>query len=360
MSKTLVAVAILAAALVGCAHGDGGKASSSGPRQTAASYYPLAVGNRWVYEARLLGETREQTIEIVSEKNGYFQDSAGGELTADAFGVRDPKRYLLRDPLEPGNGWTSIVSVSSAERYAITAVGVSCESPAGKFENCIQVEGRNRINPRATFVKRDTYAPGVGLVRFTTAILDGEEGDPPGGVRAEVVLAEGIEVREIGIALLGLGNVGLGTYRILQQHSNEIAQRLGAQVRVRHVLVQDAAKARGAGRPRGHHRLREDPRRPRGEGDRRARRRGRPGARLPAPGDRERPPRGHREQGAAHRPRRGALLGRPRARASTCTSRARSAEAFRSSARSARRSPRIGSRRSTGSSTAPRTSSSRR
>ncbi|MGZ3460003.1 MAG: homoserine dehydrogenase [Archangium sp.] len=51
-------------------------------------------------------------------------------------------------------------------------------------------------------------------------------------------------MKEIGIALLGLGNVGLGTYRILTGHAKDIERRLGARVRVRHVLVRDASKPR--------------------------------------------------------------------------------------------------------------------
>ncbi|MHB8873081.1 MAG: homoserine dehydrogenase, partial [Myxococcaceae bacterium] len=54
---------------------------------------------------------------------------------------------------------------------------------------------------------------------------------------------------EIGIALLGLGNVGLGTYRILQAHALDIERRLGAKVRVRHILVKDPAKPRPEGAP---------------------------------------------------------------------------------------------------------------
>ncbi|XXF75090.1 homoserine dehydrogenase [Myxococcaceae bacterium GXIMD 01537] len=51
-------------------------------------------------------------------------------------------------------------------------------------------------------------------------------------------------MKEIGIALLGLGNVGLGTYRILEAHARDIERRLGARVRVRHVLVRDPGRAR--------------------------------------------------------------------------------------------------------------------
>ncbi|ATB38403.1 homoserine dehydrogenase [Cystobacter fuscus] len=51
-------------------------------------------------------------------------------------------------------------------------------------------------------------------------------------------------MKEIGIALLGLGNVGLGTYRILTQHAKDIERRLGARVRVHHVLVREPGRSR--------------------------------------------------------------------------------------------------------------------
>jgi len=51
-------------------------------------------------------------------------------------------------------------------------------------------------------------------------------------------------VREIGIALLGFGNVGRGTYDILSAHAGDIEKRLGARVVVRHILVRDE-KPRG-------------------------------------------------------------------------------------------------------------------
>jgi homoserine dehydrogenase len=49
----------------------------------------------------------------------------------------------------------------------------------------------------------------------------------------------------MGVALLGFGNVGQGAFRILTAHAEDIQRRLGARVRVRHVLVRDARKARG-------------------------------------------------------------------------------------------------------------------
>ena len=66
-------------------------------------------------------------------------------------------------------------------------------------------------------------------------------------------------MKEIGIALLGLGNVGLGTYRILNQHAKDIERRLGARVRVRHVLVRDAIPRLAKGTFAGHMRLPPEP-----------------------------------------------------------------------------------------------------
>ncbi len=53
-------------------------------------------------------------------------------------------------------------------------------------------------------------------------------------------------MREIGIALLGLGNVGQGTFRILHAHARDIERRLGAQVKVRHILVKSEGRERPA------------------------------------------------------------------------------------------------------------------
>lgn len=128
-------------------------------------YYPLAVGNTWHY---LVNSRADKPVEvtILKEEGGFFHDSQGGQLMADSFGIRDQKRYLLRGPLEAGKSWTNVVSVSSTERYQILQVGVPCEAPAGTFQDCVQVEGRNRVDTDTTLVNTFTFAPGVGLVRI--------------------------------------------------------------------------------------------------------------------------------------------------------------------------------------------------
>lgn len=144
--------------------------SSQEEKPRAADYYPLAVGNSWTYEVNMLGEKRTVDVKIDGVVNGFFRDSTGAELIVDAYGVRDQKRYLLREPLEVGTSWTNVVSVSSVERYQITSVGLPCESPAGQFENCIVVESRNRASDTKTLVNDMTFAAGVGMVRVAMSL----------------------------------------------------------------------------------------------------------------------------------------------------------------------------------------------
>nr|WP_225937869.1 hypothetical protein [Myxococcus sp. RHSTA-1-4] len=161
-------VAVLAALVLG-GSGCSSKNVEAQPRARTtgdvSQYYPLAVGNRWTY--RVNGrDDKPVSVEILKEEDGYFHDSQGGQLAVDAYGLRDPKRYLLRAPVEAGHSWTNVVSVSSTERYRILEAGVRCESPAGTFDNCVQVEGRNRIDEKATLINTQTFAPGVGMVRM--------------------------------------------------------------------------------------------------------------------------------------------------------------------------------------------------
>src|SRR4051812_37841604 len=50
--------------------------------------------------------------------------------------------------------------------------------------------------------------------------------------------------RTIGIALLGLGNVGGGVIKLLGENAAAIEQRLGARLEVRAVVVRDPDKAK--------------------------------------------------------------------------------------------------------------------
>ncbi len=152
--------------------------------RTPADYYPLAVGNEWVYRdaspalpAERQGATRAVRI-LERTKDGYFRDSAGAEFRADPDCLHDRVRRLLCAPLEPGKTWSSVVSVSSTERYEIVAVGERVETPAGAFEGCVRVRARNRASPANELVNELTFAPGVGLVRIETSAVVGGKVSP--------------------------------------------------------------------------------------------------------------------------------------------------------------------------------------
>ncbi len=163
--RWLFAVVVLA----GCATA---KAPVEGPKaeRAAAEFYPLGVGNAWTYEVNLLGEKRSVEVKLLREAGGYVEDSTGAQLSVDAYGVRDQKRYLLRNPVQAGTKWTNVVSVSSVEHYEIIGAGQPCDSPAGQFEGCAVVESKNRVQEGRVLVNEMTFAPGVGLVRVSTVL----------------------------------------------------------------------------------------------------------------------------------------------------------------------------------------------
>lgn len=58
-------------------------------------------------------------------------------------------------------------------------------------------------------------------------------------------------MKKVKIALLGLGNVGRGVWKIIQENGEEIRKRSGYDVEVSKVLVRDKNKARGVEIPEG-------------------------------------------------------------------------------------------------------------
>ncbi|HET7823755.1 MAG TPA: hypothetical protein VFK90_00415 [Anaeromyxobacter sp.] len=172
-ASTALSLAAFAAA---CAH------APPAPRATGpADYFPLAVGNEWVYrdESPALPPERRgasRTVRIVERTgDGFYRDSERGELRADPDCVRDRSRRLLCGPIAAGTSWASVVSVSSTERYEIAAVGEAVATPAGRFDDCVKVRAHNRATASTDLVNEITYAPGVGPVRIETfAVVEGK------------------------------------------------------------------------------------------------------------------------------------------------------------------------------------------
>ncbi len=169
----------LAALALACARPPAAPATAPGPGP--AEYYPLAVGNEWVYrdESPALPPERRgatRTVRILERTaDGYFRDGERGELRIEGPCLVDRVRRLLCAPFTPGHRWSSVVAPGSTERYEIAAVGEAVETPAGRFEGCVRVRAHNRAGARVDHVLEMSYAPGVGPVRLETfAVVDGK------------------------------------------------------------------------------------------------------------------------------------------------------------------------------------------
>lgn len=166
MKPALVVFTVLSA----CATPSGSSGSAKANAHRSSEYFPLTVGVSWEYEATMLGEKRTLPVSILKVVDGVAEDSTGAKLQADAWGVRDDRRYLLRDPIESGTKWNNVVSPSSIENYQIIAADQPCDAPAGKWDGCVIVESRNRIDQTKTLVNEMTLAPGVGIVKMATTL----------------------------------------------------------------------------------------------------------------------------------------------------------------------------------------------
>jgi hypothetical protein len=145
------------------------------PLPPSARYFPLAVGNRWTYDATYLGERSTRQVELVAFRDGSYVDRDGRQLRVDREGLRDQTRYLLHEPLTVGATWTSVVGPGSAEHYQVLSLGSPCQAPAGRFPDCAQVESRTRVDPERTLVNRVTFAAGVGIVQVRTELEQGTQ-----------------------------------------------------------------------------------------------------------------------------------------------------------------------------------------
>jgi len=152
-------------------------ASPAEPPLRARDLYPLAVGHAWTYESVSGGVSEQVTVRVLRESGGYFVDSNGGALRHDATGLRDPNRYLLREPLVAGTKWTSVQSLQSSESYEVVEADRPCTVPAGTFARCVRVRGATRLDEKRSLVSTWTYAEGVGLVELRTSLESA--GQPP-------------------------------------------------------------------------------------------------------------------------------------------------------------------------------------
>jgi hypothetical protein len=201
----------LAAALAGCSGAPPG-----------ASYFPLEAGHRWVYEQTSEWENNTSERErVVLSTLGEEALPAGGSawrrrsdtgvdywLRSDASGIyrvaaktdldAEPRpdkaaRYVLKMPLTVGTGWQASTTTYLMRRnadfppeirhshppvamnYRIMALGETVATRAGRFNDCIRVQGDAVLQLFADpvvgwrdmpFTTTEWYCKGVGLVKL--------------------------------------------------------------------------------------------------------------------------------------------------------------------------------------------------
>ncbi len=172
-----------------------------------AAYFPLTVGNRWVYEASEGTSTEEWEV-IREEEDAFVVQITADSLSTASFeeefrptpdGIERLTRsdinvdtrpqpainrkfqpqpqaepngdagpaFVLKRPLRIGTVWEN-----GDGRYEITALGQAVTVPAGTFEDCVEVMHWSR---GGKVIVISLYAPGVGVVQRdeTFPLLEG-------------------------------------------------------------------------------------------------------------------------------------------------------------------------------------------
>jgi len=163
-----------------------------GQKSPVEAYFPLAEGHQWTYRVQTqtdgdstakVGERRIENrgtnvIAGVTARNRRTEQGLDYWLASDPTGVfriahrvppdteirtDTPQRYVLRGPIAIGTQWETPTTLfllttkhevqSETERtpaalmmrYRITAIGQEIVTPAGRFDQCITVEGEAEV-----------------------------------------------------------------------------------------------------------------------------------------------------------------------------------------------------------------------
>ncbi len=151
------------------------------PLREVSSYYPLAVGNRWVY----VDSTGTEHEEILSDHIGEFfynprtrlgtaHEPEGIRQAVFNKGIPRSSWFILKLPIRTGAIWSSEDLL-----YEITNTSKTALVRAGTFRDCVEVRVRhkrefvtNREKGTVEAVLLITFAPGVGPVEWRTTVGD--------------------------------------------------------------------------------------------------------------------------------------------------------------------------------------------
>jgi len=145
----------------------------------AADYYPLRTGTCWSYTTSFQGQKQpDLNVCLIRDEQGTFIDdrSPPSRLRQDDQGLRDGSiRYLLKEPLEVGNKWMSVIDVRTVEKYEIVDTASKVSVPAGTYDHCVVVRMEVRIDATRALINHMSFAPGVGIVRIDIQLQNGAQ-----------------------------------------------------------------------------------------------------------------------------------------------------------------------------------------
>jgi hypothetical protein len=196
-------------------------ACSSAP--SGSDHFPLEAGHRWTYDVKTEWENHvvEHEHQVMTshgresaegldeaafrrrsdsgvdywlrrDASGTYRVASKSDLDAQAR-PDATRRYVLKQPLAVGTNWQATTTAYLLRRrsefppeirhthpqipmnYTIAALGETVATRAGRFENCLRVDGEATVRLFADPVQgwrdlplstREWYCPGVGLVKL--------------------------------------------------------------------------------------------------------------------------------------------------------------------------------------------------
>ncbi len=146
------------------------------------SYFPLEVGNWWTYTVRGHSGNTLRTIrwrvtqrELLHGSPVFHlweqpaQDDEPLSLSSVEAGIveADTERFLLKNPLRPGDRWStksrSLRAPNKVDAFEVISSGKSCSAGERSFDDCTIVREVDEANNVASLT---TYARGVGPIRY--------------------------------------------------------------------------------------------------------------------------------------------------------------------------------------------------
>jgi len=148
-------------------------------------FFPLRGGARWMY---VDSETAGENMKLDIRMSTGTRAEAAGAYYAGETRFRDYKRSydkkdwtvweydgpskapILRYPFHAGNAWTARVAGKEV-RYLIEEDSAPVGVKAGTFSGCLKVKSHPAGEPAWVY---DYYCPGVGRVKTTIGVAEGE------------------------------------------------------------------------------------------------------------------------------------------------------------------------------------------